>query len=131
MELEGAEELLSRLKRLGEAGEPAVKRQAGLEARWVLEQVRGLVPVRTGWLRRSGRVREWKRGWNVIFDAPHAYLIHEGKFEHPSQGELIYKKSGGQKHYVQQPLELLLKNGVFDRYQAAFNEVIEEVMGGS
>lgn len=117
IDLWGLDQLLGTLRKIGQQGEPAVKDRLRIEAQSAYNLSQELVPVRRGWLRRSGRVREWKRGFNIIYDAPHARLVHDGNQRHPR---------GGQRHFLQEPIERLAAGGLWDRCQIALNEVIAD-----
>lgn len=43
----------------------------------LLEDVKQIVPVQTGELKASGKVVKQQEGIAVVFDAPHALLVHE------------------------------------------------------
>lgn len=77
----GEKDLQRKLARLGEG----LKREAAEAlveiAKELLEAARERTPVETGWLKRSGHVKLTIYAGNVsarvIFDAPHARIVHE------------------------------------------------------
>lgn len=52
----------------------------------LLEEAQKLCPEKTGWLKESGKYVPNNSGFEIIFDAPHARLIHDGK----APDEVVY-----------------------------------------
>lgn len=115
-DLEGLSETVDALGRLATDGRAAVKQEMGRQAHALLLEAQRRVPVRTGKLRDSGRVREWKNGWNVIFEAEYAQFQHDNlRFRH---------RRGGQAKFLEGPFEQMYF-GMFEAQQEALNRWID------
>lgn len=86
--LEGVDELIVGLNRMGT--DLQTRREVHLDAaRPIYDQARRDVPVRSGRLRRSGRLAATGRGGRVVFgrqSVPWAGPVHFGHFNRPQGG---------------------------------------------
>ena len=72
----------------------------------ILDRAQTKVPVDTGFLKSTGRVKQIKDGFEVVYDADYAIYVHEDiDAKHPN---------GGQAKYLEE----------------AYYEVMSEVIGG-
>jgi hypothetical protein len=83
----GVTNLQKNLDRVLHALQKAAVASLKAEAEVVLEKAKSRTPVDTGQLRDSGHVVADKNEVRVVFDAPHALVVHEDLAAHHDNGE--------------------------------------------
>jgi hypothetical protein len=93
--------------------EAAAQKGLSTVGKETLKRAREKVPVRTGKLRRSGRVVEDDLSVTVKFTSPIAWLIHERTgWKHPNGGQAKYLENAA--------LEVDVRKAVTDAVRAHF-----------
>jgi len=72
----------------------------------VFDEAQRLCPEDTGWLKESGQLIPTLGGFEIIYDAPHARLIHDGKEEAEQYYEQKVKRHDRRRSGRRSPLAL-------------------------